>query len=571
MGIKMFAISEYLESALARGFNTAILGSWKRSHAAGLNPYERNVPTPLEDRAYRARLEARGEMVELFQHFTRRFAGVLDQLGAVSFVCDGEGYLLSRVGAANTLRRFDHVSILEGSSCGEAVLGTNAPGLALVTGEPVMVTADEHYSRLYHTAFCVAAPILDEGGRPIGCIDITKFFDRNDVSPRLRKDLLQLAVSLTDAIRTELSLRRLARLAPAAPRRVEGRVVPAGIAALPGELADRPRSTVVAPLDASRATFAQVIGRSPRLAEVVRLARSYSMKDANVLIQGETGTGKELLARAIHNEGRRAAGLFVAVNCAAIPVELAESELFGYERGAFTGARAEGQPGKFELAHEGTLFLDEIDSMPPSVQAKILRAVETKRVSRLNGKREIAVDVRIVAAGRSLAEEVLAGRFRKDLFYRLNVLRLTIPPLRELRDDVPAILDAFLAAFAAELGTGMKVLTDEARAKLVAYGWPGNVRELRNCVEYLYNTVEGELVALRHLPPEIAESAQPAAAGAPPPHAPPPSPPHDLDAVERQHIVDTMSRVGGSALEAAAALGISRSSFYRKLKKHGIR
>jgi transcriptional regulator of acetoin/glycerol metabolism len=234
----MLAISEYLESGLARGFDTAILGSWERSRAAGLNPYDRNVPTPLEDRAYRARLEARGDILELFQHFTGRFAGVLDQLGAVSFVCDGDGYLLSRIGAAESLRRFDHVSIREGSSCSEAVLGTNAPSLALVTREPVMVTADEHYSRLYHTAFCVAAPILDEERTPIGCIDITKFFDRNDVSPRMRKDLLQLAISLTDAIRTELSLRRLGRLGPAAPR-----------------------SAVLAPLDASHATFAQIVGR----------------------------------------------------------------------------------------------------------------------------------------------------------------------------------------------------------------------------------------------------------------------------------------------------------------------
>jgi transcriptional regulator of acetoin/glycerol metabolism len=555
---QMLAISEYLESGLARGFDAAILGSWERSSAAGLNPYERNVPTPLEGGAYGARLEAHSDIVELFQHFTGRFARVLDQLGACSFVCDKEGYLLSRIGAAATLQHFDRVSIREGSSCSEAVIGTNAPSLALVTREPVMVTADEHYSRLYHTAFCVAAPILDEESTPIGCIDITKFFDRNDVSPRVRKDLLQLVISLTDAVRTELSLRRLGRLGPAAAS-VRGAET-------------SPRAAVIAPLDASRATFADVVGRSPRLGEVVRLARSYSQKDANILIQGETGTGKELLARAIHNEGRRAAGPFVAVNCAAIPVELAESELFGYERGAFTGARAEGQPGKFELAHEGTLFLDEVDSMPPSVQAKILRAVETKRVSRLNGKREIAIDVRIVAAGgRSLGEEVLAGRFRKDLFYRLNVLRLSIPPLRELADDVPALLDAFLAAFAAELGTGRKVLTDEARARLVAYAWPGNVRELRNCVEYLYNTVDEELVALRNLPSEIAESAPHTGAGAPLLRAAAPTRARALDAAERDCIVETLARLGGNAVEAARALGISRSSFYRKLKKHGIR
>jgi DNA-binding NtrC family response regulator len=166
---------------------------------------------------------------------------------------------------------------------------------------------------------------------------------------------------------------------------------------------------------------------------------------------------------------------------------------------------------------------------------------------------------------------VLAGRFRKDLFYRLNVLRLTIPPLRELRDDVPGLLDAFLAAFATELGTGRKVLTDEARARFVAHDWPGNVRELRNCVEYLYNTVEGELVTLAHLPPELSESAQPAQVVEATLRAAPPGPAADLDALERQFIVETMRRLGGSAVEAGRALGISRSSMYRKLKKHGIR
>ncbi len=204
------------------------------------------------------------------------------------------------------------------------------------------------------------------------------------------------------------------------------------------------------------------------------------------------------------------------------------------------------------------------------MQAKILRAVETKRVARINGKREIAVDVRIMAAGnKNLAEEVLAGRFRKDLFYRLNVLRLAIPALREVREDIPLILDAFLAAFAAELGMNVKVLSDDARAALVAYDWPGNVREVRNCIEYLYNTVEGELVAREHLPPDLATPAlvapraqtvaEPAATGE-----------GGLGALERQFLVDTMRRVGGNAVAVAKLLGISRSTIYRKLKKHGI-
>ncbi len=559
-------VAEYVRRGRERKFGENIIASWERCTRAGLHPYERNLPPLIGDPELRSRHERRGDIVELFGFYIRRFTGLLEDLGACSFVCDDAGYILSRVGYGRTLSYFDRVSVREGANCGEAAIGTNAPGLALVTREPVIISADEHYSRQFHTAFCVASPIVDERHGLLGCVDITKFFDQN-ITDDLKRKLLKLAITVTDAIQAEVSLRT------AVPRRPPRSPPPAAPACGDEAGAKQAPSTVLAPLDASRSTFGDIVGRSPRLAEVVRLARSYSQKDANVLIQGETGTGKELIARAIHNEGSRADGLFVAVNCAAIPLELAESELFGYERGAFTGARAEGQPGKFELAHEGTLFLDEVDSMPLPVQAKILRAVETKRVSRINGRREIPVVVRVIAAGNtSLAEEVLAGRFRKDLFYRLNVLRLTIPPLRELREDVPDLLDAFLCAFAAQLGAGVKVLSDDARAALVAYAWPGNVRELRNCVEYLYNTVEGELILRAQLPPEIAAAAPrevPLAAVASAP-AIAAAPLQGLDAVERQFIVDTLHRHGGRPLDAARALGMSRSTIYRKLKKHGI-
>jgi transcriptional regulator of acetoin/glycerol metabolism len=561
-------IADYIRTARARGFGSNIIASWERSTQAGVHPYQEKLAPLISDPEYRKRFDQNGELVELFEFFIRRFAGALDQLGACSLVCDDMGYILSRVGRAKILSDFDRASLREGANCSEAVIGTNAPGLALVTREPVVVTADEHYSRQYHTAFCVASPILDENRRLLGCVDITKFLDRF-ISEDLKKDLLGLAVSVSDAIRNEITLRKLSRSFPVVARQVQrgdGATAP-----LDGPAGAR-ASTIVAPLDASRMTFGDIVGRSPRLAEVVRLARSYSQKDANVLLQGETGTGKEMLARAIHNEGKRARGLFVAVNCAAIPLELAESELFGYERGAFTGARADGQCGKFESAHEGTLFLDEVDSMPLPVQAKILRAVETKRVSRINGRREIAVDVRIIAAAnRRLTEEVLAGRFRKDLFYRLNVLRLVIPSLRDMREDVPSILDAFLSAFAAELGTGMKVLGDEARARLVAYDWPGNVRELRNCVEYLYNTVEGETILLRHLPPEITDAIAPAPAPAAAAASQDTGPrPERFESLERQFLVDTMRRLGGDPVDVAKALGVSRATIYRKLKKHGL-
>ncbi len=554
-------IAEYLRSARARGFGSNIIASWERSTQAGLHPNQEKLPPLISAPEHRQRVEQNGELVELFEFFIQRFAGALDQLGACSLVCDDAGYILSRVGRGKILGDFDRAALREGANCSEAVVGTNAPGLALVTREPVVVVADEHYSRQFHTAFCVASPVLDDNRRLIGCVDITKFVDRF-ISEQLKKDLLGLAVSVSDAIRNELTLRKLSRCFPA----VAARTQPAG--ERPAAPIDAPAgaraAAVAAPFDAARATFGDIVGRSPRLAEVVRLARSYSQKDANVLLQGETGTGKEMLARAIHNEGRRARGPFVAVNCAAIPVELAESELFGYERGAFTGARAEGLRGKFESAHEGTLFLDEVDSMPLAVQAKILRAVETKRVSRINGRRETAVDVRIIAAAnRQLSEEVLAGRFRKDLFYRLNVLRLIIPALRDVPEDIPLILDAFLEGFAAELGTGVKVLGDDARARLVAYDWPGNVRELRNCVEYLYNTVDREAIQPRHLPPEIAEWSAPASGEAGPPA-------ERFESLERQLLVDTLRRLGGDRVDTARALGVSRATIYRKLKKHGL-
>ncbi len=551
-------VAEVIRLARERGFGGEIIASWERCTRAGLHPSELNPPPQIDDAEYRARFERNREIVELFHFYIRRFTSTLQDLGVCSFVCDASGYILSRVGYGKTLAHFDRAAVHERASCAEQAIGTNAPGLALVTREPVVVTADEHCSRQFHTAFCVAAPILDDGRNLLGAVDITKFFDQN-ISDDLKQVLLELVISVTDAMRSEMSLRTIARRPLSARSRGEPRSP---------QDAERP-AAVIASLDASRSTFADIVARSPRLAEVIRVARSFSQKDANVLIQGETGTGKELLARAIHNEGPRAASSFVAVNCAAIPVELAESELFGYERGAFTGARAEGQPGKFELAHQGTLFLDEVDSMPVAVQAKILRAVETKRVARINGKREIAVDVRIIAAGnKNLAEEVLAGRFRKDLFYRLNVLRLAIPALREVREDIPLILDAFLAAFAAELRMNVKVLSDDARAALVAYDWPGNVREVRNCIEYLYNTVDGDLVAREQLPPDLATAAlvAPRAQTV----AEPATGEGGLEALERQFLVDTMRRVGGNAVAVAKLLGISRSTIYRKLKKHGI-
>jgi transcriptional regulator of acetoin/glycerol metabolism len=544
---------EYILKGQQRGVQGLILESWQRCSRAGLNPFHRNVPSAIEHSQFKKRMEQRIEIVELFQFYTRRFTGILEQLGACSFVCDTDGYILSRIGYGKTLSFFDNVSLFEGGTIVEEVVGTNAPGLALVTREPVMVTADEHYTQTYHPAFCVASPILDENRNLLGCVDITKFFDRY-ISEDVKKHLFSLALSLSDMIRNEVFLGRVIKSSSAHFPHSGGSVVDPKPARGAAETAGEPP-----------VTFSHIVGTSPPIASAIRIARSYVHTDRNILIQGETGTGKELFAQAIHADGPRAGGPFVAVNCAAIPLELAESELFGYERGAFTGAKAEGHPGKFEMAHQGTIFLDEINSMPLPVQAKILRVVETKRVSRINGKREIPVNVRVIAASNAnMSEEVSRGAFRKDLFYRLNVLPLRVPPLRDMKEDFRDLLEAILRECGVRHGTPGKRVSDGAFRRLAAYDWPGNVRELRNCVEYLCYTVDRDEILEHHLPPEIVPSGE--AAG----ESTAWEDTRNFTSLERMFLVETMRRFQGNAVEAARMLGVSRSTLYRKLKKHGI-
>ena len=544
---------EYILNGRQRGVQGHILDSWQRCSRAGLNPYHRNMPSAIAHSQFKKRMEQRIEIVELFQFYTRRFIGILEELGACSFVCDTDGYILSRIGYGKTLSFFDNVSLFEGGTIAEEVVGTNAPGLALVTREPVMVTADEHYTQMYHPAFCVASPILDENRNLLGCVDITKFFDRY-ISEDVKKHLFSLALSLSDMIRNEVFL---------------GRVIKSSSVhhphAGPSAVEQKPPRCLAEAAEEPSVTFCRIIGKSPPIASALRIARNYAHKEGNVLIQGETGTGKELFARAIHTEGPRAGGPFVAVNCAAIPPDLAESELFGYERGAFTGAKAEGHPGKFEMANQGTIFLDEVNSMPLSVQAKILRVVETKRVSRINGKREIPVNVRVIAASNgNMAEEVTRGAFRKDLFFRLNVLPLRVPPLREMKEDFRDLLGSFFRECAARHDAPEKRVSDGALGRLSAYDWPGNVRELKNCVEYLCYTVEDEEVREHHLPPEIVPSRDGGEAELTWEDT------RNFATLERMFLVETMRRFQGNAVEAARMLGVSRSTLYRKLKKHGI-
>ena len=309
----------------------------------------------------------------------------------------------------------------------------------------------------------------------------------------------------------------------------------------------------------------QIIGASASMQEVFETIKQAAPSRATVLIQGESGTGKELVARAIHQLSPRVNGPFVPVHCAALSHNLLESELFGHEKGAFTGA-SERRRGRFELADGGTLFLDEIGEIDASIQVKILRVLEERRFERVGGQDTIDVDVRLLAAtNRNLKQLVEEGKFREDLFYRLYVVALHLPPLRERAGDLPILAQHFIQHLAAENAKPIETITPDAMDLLGAYAWPGNIRELRNVIERMVVLSHGDRLTVRDIPAFIKEAVQPGRTVSPGGRA------FSLDEAERQLVVKALKASGGNRTEAARQLGISRRTLHRKLNEFGIR
>ncbi len=324
-----------------------------------------------------------------------------------------------------------------------------------------------------------------------------------------------------------------------------------------------------------------MIGRSANMKAVFEMIGKVASTPSTVLITGESGTGKELVARALHERSVRSAKPFIKINCAAIPDTLVESELFGHERGAFTGA-VSAKPGRFELANGGTLFLDEVGEVPLEMQVKLLRVLQEGEFERVGGVRTLKVDTRLVAATNTdLDKAIAAGRFREDLFYRLNVVPIRLPPLRERRDDIPLLVNHFLRHFNARLGKSVRHATPEALARLTTFRWPGNIRQLENVLERTLLFCEGDEIGLGDLPAELstpaaaAEAAQIASAtavGA----LPEGTGLKDVirettEGVERQLIQQALEQTGGNVTQAAKMLQISRKSMQIKMKELGLR
>lgn len=309
--------------------------------------------------------------------------------------------------------------------------------------------------------------------------------------------------------------------------------------------------------------FADIIGQSPNLIKAKKLAETAAQTDLTVLLQGETGTGKEVFAQSIHCTSPRCSGPFIAINCGALPRTLIESELFGYDAGAFTGARRGGQAGKFELAHNGTIFLDEIGEMPLEVQASLLRVLENRQITRIGGQKIIPVNIRIIAAtNKDLAHEVELGNFRADLYFRLNVFSIDIPRLCERGDDIIALGLYFMQTVAGRMNKTVNRIAPEVEEIFSRYAWPGNVRELENVIERAISIADGPVITTdclpeylkkrADLPESVAESEL------------------NLRQLEEQAIVEAMKRYQGNISQVARAVGIGRNTLYRKIKAYNL-
>ncbi|ABR50605.1 sigma54 specific transcriptional regulator, Fis family [Alkaliphilus metalliredigens QYMF] len=313
-------------------------------------------------------------------------------------------------------------------------------------------------------------------------------------------------------------------------------------------------------------TFDSIIGSSEEIKWAKKLASKVANTKSNVLLLGESGTGKELFAQAIHNHSPRADFPLIKINCAAIPDELLESELFGYEEGAFTGAKKGGKPGKFELANKSSIFLDEIGDMPVSMQAKLLRVIQEKEIERVGGIKTYPIDVRIIAATNQDLEEMVKNKeFREDLYYRLNVINIKIPPLRDRKGDVTVIADYLLKKLSSEMGTSVTEISLAALEALQAYHWPGNIRELENVIERALNLMDMEGVIMAyHLPYFVRKSIKENKTNN-----------HEslrviTEAVEKKVIEECLVKTRGNKFQTAKLLDISRTSLYEKIKKYGL-
>jgi transcriptional regulator of acetoin/glycerol metabolism len=614
-------------SAMVPGAN-AVIASWLRSQQLGINPSGRAAPLAARGDAMEQLRMQHADLLGAASDVFAKAAELFGQSRSLMLLTNAEGIVLDTIGDHQTLDDGQDIHLMPGGDWREHTVGTNGIGTALATGRPAQVHAAEHFCEGIKGWTCAAAPIHEPGtGRVLGVVDISgpsATYQRNNLSLAAatarqiemvlgqhmsleRMQLLEACLaSASGSDRCGLVvLDRHGRLVHSSGRvphlvapghrlpglvdgaaiddwpaqlpqplradwfsviRCEGRTIGAVLKIPPSQPSTVSR-TMAAARDAAPDPFGAIVWRSASMERVVARARRLVDKRVPVLIAGETGTGKELFARAIHGDIRDGRP-FVVFNCGAVVKDLLASELFGYVRGAFTGAQAAGALGRFEQAHGGTLCLDEIGEMPLDLQSFLLRVLEEGVIYRLGSGQPHQVDVRLIAmTNRHLVDEVAAGRFRRDLYHRLSVTGIQPPPLRDREGDLDLLLDVFNRRLAARHNVPERRFDEPVRALLRAYAWPGNVRELRNMVESLLLMAEGDAVTaaevaalLEAVPSPVQPASEPAALGSA----------ASLEQAERAAIAQAIRQSHANLAEAARSLGISRSTLYRKMERYGL-
>ena len=599
--------------------------SWERCLNARLQPHMACAPITLDETALALSRE-NADWMPMADQVVRRREGEFGGPGHILTLFDSRGRMLSSQGDPRALEGLAEINFRPGGLWAEGAVGTNGPGTALATGAPVHIVGAEHFCQTWHRWHCAAVPIRDPAtGELLGVLDISGFREYAhphslDLAKALAVAIQQMLVA-REAERRVMAMGKLTELATRYPGEAAlavdrgGRVlcaspsVPAGLrgasrspwielvrrttgpeprpvdltmeewkgsqaiwhpvldgrtpvgGCLVLQRASSRRSVAALPMPSVGYTFADVVGHSAAIEEARRLARAAATNALPVLLLGESGTGKEVFAQAIHAAGHRAHRPFVAVNCAALPRELIESELFGYAAGAYTGAQRAGAIGKFEAADGGTIFLDEIGELSPQAQAALLRVLQEGEVTRVGGTKPRKVDVRVLAAtNREITESLAQGRIRSDVFHRLDVLRIQLPALRRRRADIRELTLRFVADAALELGRAGASVSEDLLVAFEGAAWPGNVRELKNAVR--------RLVAMAESFPVTAAQASRLVAQ-PPGGASDERPEADEDD-GMDHVLAVIAEAR-TMDEAARRLGVTRSTLYRRLQRHGFR
>ncbi len=545
-----------------------IVASWLRSHSYGLDPFDFVYGPTLDQSAFEELLREKGSIIQAADPYISQLEIMLSGNNYLILLTDEQGVIL-RLGTGNDtiLRQIEErFSLTPGTVWTEETVGTVSHVMSLSLGSPIQLCGPEMYSETCSQVMglilgsplqaaleqntetcnqtsCSSAPIYDGNSSLVGSITI--------ISPYLyhqNPHSLGLTVSTAWAIQNHLRL-TLPPKKPERSRRMGG--VPNSLKA--------------------RYTFDSIIGHDPTLLKTIEQVKKYARLESNLLVQGESGTGKEVFAQAVHNE-TRPYGPFIAVNCAAIPRTLIESELFGYVGGAFTGAGRQGSPGKIEMAHGGTLFLDEIGDMPLELQSVLLRVIEEKVVMRVGGSHYIPVEFRLITAtNKDLTALVEKQQFRQDLYYRLAVLDIQIPPLRERGTDIITLAEHFIEMTAVKQRIPAPVLSESAMYLLMRFRWPGNIRQLENIILRAVNTSRDGIIKPEDLSPEIS---RPSNSGSVLPSIRQTSTRADhellLTDIEKITILKALLQSGNNISKAAIMLGMSKSTLYRRINKYQL-